>query len=346
MCFVVCWTSKCGVGQLRSISPTDRPRPVILPLHRLSFPSGGAESEELRGCRRRSRGMSYLRPDTACAESLWHGCHGRRTDVAKRTRTGSAQSEPVRWGDGRRHVLATAYSQSEESGHQQLPRDLVRRSRAADKPARSDAPPHARDETARVLLSQQNEATGIHQSARLRLGQGRDAGRPCPVQDAAVRLSSQLPSDDRQRSQDALPSPTLALRPPQRMHSDHRRGLNCLGESPHLEDVDLSFLCRITDARLTCLTHMTKLRRLILNWCSSVTAAGLRTLQTACREVKELSIKGCNNVQLSDLVSMSKGHRLEKLDYEYCLCSVHQIERKREMPLLHCIDSAGCFVEI
>ena len=84
-------------------------------------------------------------------------------------------------------------------------------------------------------------------------------------------------------------------------------GLNCLGASPHLEDVDLSLLCRITDARLACLTHMTKLRRLILNWCSSVTAAGLRTLQTACREVKELSIKGCNKVQLSDLSRCPKG---------------------------------------
>ena len=123
-------------------------------------------------------------------------------------------------------------------------------------------------------------------------------------------------------------------------------GLNCLGESPLLEDIDLSFLCHITDAGLACLTQLTKLQRLILNWCSSVTAAGLHSLQKACHEVKELSIKGCHNLQLSDLVSMSIGHRLERLDYEYCLCSVHQGQQKREMPLLHRIDSAGCFVEI
>ena len=123
-------------------------------------------------------------------------------------------------------------------------------------------------------------------------------------------------------------------------------GLNCLGASPDLEDIDLSFLCHITDAGLACLTQLTKLRRLILNWCSSVTATGLRRLQTACREVKELSIKGCHDLQLPDLVSMAKGDRLEKLDYEHCLCSVHQDAQKRDMPLLHRIDSSGCFVEI
>ena len=44
-----------------------------------------------------------------------------------------------------------------------------------------------------------------------------------------------------------------------------------------------------------------------------MTAARLRSFQTACHGVKELSINGCHSLQLSDLVSMSSGHRLERL---------------------------------
>lgn len=123
-------------------------------------------------------------------------------------------------------------------------------------------------------------------------------------------------------------------------------GIEILSSLPKIEDVDLSFLNQITDVGLGYLTKATSLRRLILNWCHLITSVGLHQLRSTCPQLQELSIKGCHNMQFTDLVSMARLYSVQKLDYEHSLCSIQPAEQKRDLPLLRHIDSFGCFLEI
>jgi len=111
-----------------------------------------------------------------------------------------------------------------------------------------------------------------------------------------------------------------------------------------IENVDLSFLNQITDQSVRALASGRNLRRLILNWCISVTSEGLHSLQCSGSRLTELSIKGFHNMEFSDLLSMAKNCTIEKLDYEHSLCSASAEEK--ELPAMRHIDSVGCFLEI
>lgn len=120
-------------------------------------------------------------------------------------------------------------------------------------------------------------------------------------------------------------------------------GLWVMASFPRMEDLDLSFLNRITDGGLVQLSKARNLRRLVLDWCHGMTVDGLKEIRKGCRQLTELSIKGCHNMQHWDLVSLSKLPNLEKLDYEHSLCSV---VTSTPLPPLRRIPSRGRFFEI
>lgn len=126
-------------------------------------------------------------------------------------------------------------------------------------------------------------------------------------------------------------------------------GISILSSLPQLRDLDLSFLNQITDLSLSSLTKTHQLHRLVLNWCNQVTSTGLKGLKDHLQGLQELSIKGCHNMGSEDLVSMTQGSSIKKLDYEHSQCSVNLVEEgKRDLkfPMLKHIDSVGCFVGI
>lgn len=123
-------------------------------------------------------------------------------------------------------------------------------------------------------------------------------------------------------------------------------GVTLLSDLIGLKDLDLSFLNQVTDRGLASLMKIKQLSRLVLNWCNQITANGLQKLKENCRELQELSIKGCHNLGSADLVLMNSS--IKKLDFEHSLCTVSPADKKQELefPMLQHIDSIGCFIGI
>eukprot|EP00210_Caulerpa_lentillifera_P002469 g2367.t1 len=123
-------------------------------------------------------------------------------------------------------------------------------------------------------------------------------------------------------------------------------GILTISKLTGLKELDLSFLNQITDNSLLSLIKIRKLRRLVLDWCNQITSNGLQKLKENCTVLQELSIKGCHSVESADLVLMTDS--IKKLDFEHSLCSVSPLDKKQDssFPLLHHIDSVGCFFGI
>ncbi|KAF5206214.1 F-box/LRR-repeat protein [Thalictrum thalictroides] len=88
-------------------------------------------------------------------------------------------------------------------------------------------------------------------------------------------------------------------------------------EYTELETIDLESFS-LTDSGMTALARVTRLEKLSLIWCSSVTSAGLKSIAENCKSLKCLDLQGCY-VGNEGLAAVGKCCRqLEDLNLRFC----------------------------
>ncbi|XP_030506291.1 F-box/LRR-repeat protein 3 isoform X2 [Cannabis sativa] len=121
------------------------------------------------------------------------------------------------------------------------------------------------------------------------------------------------------------------------------RGIEAIGHGcPALEMINIAYNSKITDTSLISLSKCSSLKVLEIRGCPHISSVGLSSIAMECRQLSELDIKKCFNINDNAMHPLGKfSQNLQQINLSYCsvtdagLLSVTRINRLRNMTILH-----------
>ncbi|KAF3454840.1 hypothetical protein FNV43_RR05288 [Rhamnella rubrinervis] len=111
---------------------------------------------------------------------------------------------------------------------------------------------------------------------------------------------------------------------------------------PALEMINIAYNNKITDLSLTSLSKCSSLKVLEIRGCPQVSSVGLSAIAMGCRQIAEVDIKKCYNIDDNAMLPLAKfSQNLKQINLSYCLVtdvgllSLSSINRLQKMTILH-----------